>query len=88
MKKHTSQANLITTARARRGEAVASSWWAVAREDGSVAVGHYGTHMFDVNADDTVEAVNPGWGSMTDKCGTVKILNGAGIRQNYRSVFG
>lgn len=88
MKKTTNQRNLIATARARNGEAVASTWWAIARNDGTVSVGHYSTHMFDVNADDTVTAVNAGWGSMTDKCGTVKILTGAGIRENYRSVFG
>ena len=88
MKKNTNQSSLIATARARNGEAVASSWRAFAHTDGTVSVMHYSTHMFDVHADNTVTAVNAGWGSMTDKCGTVKILNGAGIRQNYRSVFG
>lgn len=86
--KTTSRRRLIATARARKGHAVASTWQAHARPDGSVAVVHHTTHMFDVNADDTVTAVNPGWGSMTDKCGTGIILSGAGIAHNYASVFG
>lgn len=69
----TNQKNLVKVAR-QKGTAVASSWSAYGRPDGSVAVVHYSTHMVTVNPDNTVTAESRGWGSMTDKCGLRKIL--------------
>jgi hypothetical protein len=76
--------NLVSVARSR-GRAIASSWRAYC-VDGAVTVHHYDTVMFVVNADDSVEPVNRGWGSMSDKKGTRKILtnvNGKGYADIY-----
>lgn len=83
----TNMLNLVSVARCK-GSGVASSWTAYRHDDtGDVAVVHYGTHMFTVHADNSVSGVSKGWGSMTDKCGTRKILtnvNGKG----YADIFG
>jgi hypothetical protein len=77
---------LVKVARAK-GYAIASTWTANRHDDtGTVAISHHSTHMFNILSDDTVEPVSRGWGSMTDKCGTRKILtnvNGLG----YTDVF-
>lgn len=77
--------NLVTVAR-KKGTAVASSWTGHGRPDGSVAVVHYSTHMFTVNPDDTVTPESMGWGSMSDKKGTRKILENVS-GQGYWDVF-
>jgi hypothetical protein len=83
----TNMLNLVSVARAK-GSAVASSWTAHRHDEtGDIAVVHYRTHMFTVHSDDTVTGESVGWGSMTDKCGTRKILsnvNGKG----YADIFG
>jgi len=35
-----------------------------------------------------VRPISRGWGSMTDKCGTGRILSGAGIWASYFTLFG
>jgi len=81
----TNQRNLVKVARAK-GSAVASSWQAYGRPDGSVAIVHYTTHMVTVNPDNTVTPESLGWGSMTDKCGLRKILTDVS-GQGYGEVF-
>lgn len=83
----TNMLNLVDVARTHRsGYAVASSWSADRDDYGRVWVRHYGTTMFVVTPDDNVVPISRGWGSMTDKCGTRKILtnvNGWGYAQVY-----
>ena len=86
----TNMLNLVSVARSE-GSAIASSWSAHRHDDGEsashVSVFHYGTCMFRVYDDGSVVSVSRGWGSMTDKCGTRKILtnvNGKG----YADIFG
>lgn len=85
------QETLVAVAR-QHGKATASSWQAWANPDDTadgVYVFHYNTLMFIVRADNTVEPVSRGWGSMTDKTGTRKILrnvNGQGYAEVYASI--
>ena len=83
----TNMLNLVSVARSK-GDATASTWRAYRSVvNGAIVVKHYDTHMISVMPDDTVVAVDKGWGSMTDKCGIRKILtnvNGKG----YADIFG
>lgn len=85
----TNMLNLVSVARSK-GSATASTWTAHRHDNtGDVAVVHYNTYMFTVHADNTVSGVSRGWGSMTDKCGTRKILaniNGKGYADIFPSV--
>lgn len=82
------QETLVAVAR-KHGKATASSWQAWGNEEDGVYVFHYSTLMFIVRPDNTVDPVSRGWGSMTDKTGTRKILrkvNGQGYAEVYASI--
>lgn len=82
----TNMLNLVSVTRTK-GRGVASSWHADRHANGDVAVCHYGTYMFTVHPDNTVTPESRGWGSMSDKKGTRKILthvNGLGYADVYQ----
>jgi len=88
---NTSLRRLIWTARTRHdGRAKASGGrWTARTEGGEIIVRHFTTDMFAVAAQgDDVRPISRGWGSMTDKCGTGRILSGAGIWASYFTLFG
>lgn len=89
---NTSLRRLIATARHRAdGRAQASGGrWSARTEGGEIIVRHFTTDMFAVASQgDGVRPISAGWGSMTDKCGTGRILSGAGIfSASYFTMFG
>jgi hypothetical protein len=84
---------LISAARnSRNGIATAGNGWtATVDADSVVTVRHYATNMFQVAAWNAVRPLNRGWGSVSDKQGTNRILAGIqpnGSAETYASLFG
>ena len=78
------------------GQATASDgrWTATVRSGLVVEIRHHGCHMFDVWISNVghyhahyVRAVNPGYGSTSDRCGVRRITEGAGVSTGYRELF-
>lgn len=77
------------------GSATASDGkWTATRRDLAVEIRHHGCHMIDVWISNVghyhahyVRAVNPGYGSTSDRCGVRRITGGAGVSTGYRELF-
>ena len=77
------------------GHATASDGrWTATRRDLAVEIRHHGCHMIDVSISNVghyhahyVRAVDPGYGSTSDRCGVRRITEGAGVSTGYRELF-
>jgi hypothetical protein len=87
----TNLSNLLSIAAKTPDVVHASSWRAQrhATRPQIITVWHYATAMFQVDmVQRHVIPLNQGWGSVSDKQGTRKILEGAGIITSYNNLFG
>lgn len=83
----------------RDGEATASGgrWWAYRYDSETddhshVVIGHHSTPMIALHFDghesaQRVSPIDPGWGSMTDKCGIGEIVRHEKVAGSYAEVF-
>ena len=72
----------------RRGAATAGNGWSANVDgDGVVRVRHYATEMIHVSAWDSVRAIDPGRGSVSDVQGINRMLEGIGSPESYKSLF-
>ena len=71
-----------------RAKASAGRWWAARIDDSCVDVGHFSTRMLRVNVEKrSYEALDPGYGSMTDKIGIGNIVRYEKLAKSYAEVF-
>jgi hypothetical protein len=78
---------LITETR-KRGAATAGAGWSANLDgDNVVRIRHYGCEMLHVSAWDSVRAIDPGRGSVSDVQGINRMLEGIGSPERYRSLF-
>lgn len=66
----------LVTADIPQGRTVKASSWRATQGEGFREIYHYATLMATV-VGETLTLVSNGWGSMTDKCGTRKMVNEA-----------
>ena len=92
--KQSNLANLVDDA-FYHGDAQASGYrWTAKRHPMSVVITHHSTPMFKVwfsnvggiNAH-SVEAINRGYGSTSDRCGVRRITEGAGVGIGYKELY-
>tara|TARA_B100001123_G_C15232961_1_gene995918 strand:+ start:475 stop:765 length:291 start_codon:yes stop_codon:yes gene_type:complete len=92
--KQSNLANLVDDA-FYHGDAQASGYrWTAKRHPMSVIITHHSTPMFKVwfsnvggiNAH-SVEAIDRGYGSMSDRCGVRRITEGAGVGIGYKELY-
>ena len=77
------------------GDAQASGYrWTAQRHLTSVLITHHSTPMFkvwfsNVGGSDakSVEAIDRGYGSMSDRCGVRRITEGAGVGIGYKELY-
>jgi hypothetical protein len=85
------QSNLIKEAIKKGKEVEAGAWWGYLSEDrwGQwVTVGHYNTKLLRVSTDfNTVQPLEEGWGSISDKQGIRKILKGIEVELSYNELY-
>lgn len=94
--KQSNLANLVDDA-FYHGDAQASGYrWTAKRHPMSVVITHHSTPMFKVWFSKelggiyarSVEAIDRGYGSRSDRCGVRRITEGAGVGIGYKELYG